>query len=302
MKSSLKNMVLVLFSITAVSAFLVALVNDVTKETIAQTEQANKDKAKLEVLPAAKGTVTYEEKVREIGDFKVSVTKVMDDGELLGYAVEAPSIITGGYADYIYLMVGFVEDEAGNATIHGVKVLSQKETPGLGAEMIKPGNKLEKSILGKSAAELVFQVKKDDANGSFDALTGSTISSRAYTNAVETAYAGYLWATGQLTAKDSDETTTEAAETNDNDTDALSKGEDPIKEVVDEPVDEDEDIVEPTESTETSEAKEAEEIVEAEQEAEQVVEKESEQPAEVVAEVDEYKEEPVARKGDEINE
>lgn len=291
-------MVLVLFSITAVSAFLVALVNDVTKETIAQTEQENKDKAKLEVLPAAKGTVTYEEKVREIGDFKVSVTKVMDDGELLGYAVEAPSIITGGYADYIYLMVGFVEDEAGNATIHGVKVLSQKETPGLGAEMIKPGNKLEKSILGKSAAELVFKVKKDDANGSFDALTGSTISSRAYTNAVETAYAGYLWATGQLTAKDGDENATGAAETDDNNTDDLSEGEDPIEEVVDEPVDEDEDIVEPTESTETSEDKESEEIVE----AEQVVEEESEQPKEVVAEVDEYKEEPEARKGDEINE
>ncbi len=296
-------MVLVLFSITAVSAFLVALVNDVTKETIAQTEQANKDKAKLEVLPAAKGTVTYEEKVREIGDFKVSVTKVMDDGELLGYAVEAPSIITGGYADYIYLMVGFVEDEAGNATIHGVKVLSQKETPGLGAEMIKPGNKLEKSILGKSAAELVFQVKKDDANGSFDALTGSTISSRAYTNAVETAYAGYLWATGQLTAKDSDETATGTAETDGNNTDASPDGDEQLDdEVVDEPVDEDEDIVEPTESTGTSEAKEAEEIVEAEQEAKQVVEKESEQPEEVVAEVDENKEGPAAQKGDEINE
>lgn len=292
-------MVLVLFSITAVSAFLVALVNDVTKETIAQTEQANKDKAKLEVLPAAKGTVTYEEKVREIGDFKVSVTKVMDGGELLGYAIEAPSIITGGYADYIYLMVGFVEDEAGNATIHGVKVLSQKETPGLGAEMIKPGNKLEKSILGKSAAELVFKVKKDDANGSFDALTGSTISSRAYTNAVETAYAGYLWATGQLTAKDSDETATRTAETDGNNSDASQNGDEQLDdEVVDERVDEDEieDIVEPTDSTETSEAKKAE------QEAKQVVEKESEQPEEVVAEVDKNKEGPAAQEGGEINE
>ncbi|MBQ2364083.1 MAG: FMN-binding protein, partial [Alistipes sp.] len=74
----------------------------------------------------------------------------------------------------------------------------QKETPGLGANMTIPGNKLEKSILGKNPAELVFKVSKDDKSGSFDALTGSTISSRAYTNAVETAYAGYLWAKGQL--------------------------------------------------------------------------------------------------------
>ena len=207
MKSSLKNMVLVLFSITAISAFLVALVNNVTKDVIAKTEQENKDKAKLEVLPAAQGAVTYEEMIREIGDFKIVVTKVLDDGELLGYAVEAPSITRGGYADRIYLMVGFVEDEAG-VTIHGVKVLSQKETPGLGAEMIKPGNKLEKSILGKSAETLTFDVTKN--GGSFDALTGSTISSRAYANAVDTAYAGYLWATGKLGGADSAETTEES--------------------------------------------------------------------------------------------
>ena len=98
-------------------------------------------------------------------------------------------------------MVGFVEDEAGRAKIHGVKVLSQKETPGLGANMIKPGNKLESSILGKYAEELTFKVKKDDPKGSFDALTGSTISSRAYANAVETAYAGYLMKKGLLLNK-----------------------------------------------------------------------------------------------------
>ena len=47
MKSTLKNMVLVLFSITAVAALLVALVNNITKDTIAQTEQRNKDLAKF---------------------------------------------------------------------------------------------------------------------------------------------------------------------------------------------------------------------------------------------------------------
>jgi hypothetical protein len=48
------------------------------------------------------------------------------------------------------------------------------------------------------ADELVFEVKKDNPNGSFDALSGSTISSRAYANAVETAYAGYLMYKGLL--------------------------------------------------------------------------------------------------------
>lgn len=193
-------MVLVLFSITAVAALLVALVNNITKDTIAETEQRNKDLAKLEVLPKFEGEAELEEKCREIGDFKVNVTTVKANGELVGYAVEAPSITKNGYGDRIYLMVGFVEqanDKGETKTIiSGVKVISQKETPGLGANMLNPGNSLEKSILEKSPAELTFAVKKD--NGSFDALTGSTISSRAYANAVETAYAGYLWAKGEL--------------------------------------------------------------------------------------------------------
>lgn len=201
MKSSLKNMVVVLFTITAISALLVALVNDVTKDAIAEAEQKNKDLAKLEVLPLFEGEAEMNDTSYQIGDFTVNVTEVKVDGKILGYAVEAPSLTTNGYADKIYLMVGFVEDEAGRAKIHGVKVLSQKETPGLGANMIKPGNKLESSILGKYADDLVFKVKKDGASGSFDALTGSTISSRAYANAVETAYAGYLMKKGLLLNK-----------------------------------------------------------------------------------------------------
>lgn len=204
MKSTLKNMVVVLFAITAISAFLVASVNNLTKETIAATNQAAKDKAKLEVLPTVDGEVILTDTVREISDFEVRVTTVKRkaDNTLVGYAVEAPSITRGGYADRITLMVGFVE-QGDSALIHGVKVLSQKETPGLGANMTKPGNKLEASIMRQNNPQkMVFEVKKVAPNGSFDTLTGSTISSRAYVNAVETAYAGYLWATGRLDTSD----------------------------------------------------------------------------------------------------
>ena len=203
MKSSLKNMVLVLFTITAISAALVALVNDVTKEAIAQTEQKNRDMAKLEVLPKFEGEASLKEQSYQLGDFVINVTEVSAGGEVVGYAVEAPSITKNGYADRIYLMVGFVETAEG-VVVNGVKVLSQKETPGLGANMTKPGNKLEKSILGMKADELVFEVKKDNPAGSFDALSGSTISSRAYANAVETAYAGYLMFKGLLLSEEAE--------------------------------------------------------------------------------------------------
>ena len=201
MQSSLKNMVLVLFTITAVSALLVGLVHNITKDVIAQTEVKAKNEAKFKVLGTTENeSVVLADEVTKISDFEVVVSTVVakdDNNNVLGYAVEATSITKSGYGGRIKLMVGFVED-GDNVTISGVEVLSQNETPGLGANMTQPGNALVSSILKKNPAELTFKVKKDDANGSFDSLTGSTISSRAYANAVETAYAGYLNAKGLL--------------------------------------------------------------------------------------------------------
>lgn len=216
MKSTLKNMVLVLFAITAIASLLVGLVNRLTLDTILDTEAKNKALAKLEVLPTFEGEPSYEEFTQSIneGTLNINITKVSDGrGALVGYAVEAPSITKNGYADRIYLMVGFVEGEEG-VSISGVKVLSQKETPGLGANMTKGGNALERSVLGQNPSTMVFKVKKDDASGSFDSLTGSTISSRAYANAIETAYAGYLWAKGTLpTSEDAKSGATQTATT-----------------------------------------------------------------------------------------
>lgn len=198
MKSTLKNMVIVLFSITAISALLVALVNNMTKDAIALSQQQTKNLAKFIVLDTTAEEARVERDTTiNIGDFAVTASTVVrqSDNTVLGYAVEAPSITKSGYADRITLMVGFVEQE-GEAIINGVEVLSQKETPGLGANMTKEDNSLIRSIAKKNPASLKFSVSKE--GGSFDALTGSTISSRAYANAVETAYAGYLWATGRL--------------------------------------------------------------------------------------------------------
>jgi electron transport complex protein RnfG len=191
-------MVIALFVITAVSALLVALVNDVTKGAIELSQQQTKDAAKYKVLGVtSEEAIVLSDTTRLIGDFAVTVSTVASraDNSVLGYAVEAPSITKSGYADRITLMVGFKEQD-GEAFVSLVEVLSQKETPGLGANMTKAGNSLERSVMGKGASTLKFSVSKE--GGSFDALTGSTISSRAYANAVETAYAGYLWAIGKL--------------------------------------------------------------------------------------------------------
>ena len=84
----------------------------------------------------------------------------------------------------------------------------------------------------KALNNVSFKVKKDDANGSFDSLTGSTISSRAYVNAVETAYAGYLMAKGEL-----DETKVVGADSASGATNAKRAAESEVVEEVAEDVD-----------------------------------------------------------------
>ena len=190
MKSSLKNMVLVLFTITAVSALLVGLVNNITKDVIAETEVKAKNEAKFMVLNTSENeAVVSSDEVTKISDFEVVVSTVVaknDNNTILGYAVEAPSITKSGYGGRIKLMVGFTE-ENGSVTISGVEVLSQNETPGLGAEITTP--KHQAMYPGKTIYEgdaiVGVTLKKGGADKSnaheVDAITGGTKTSDGVT-------------------------------------------------------------------------------------------------------------------------
>ena len=73
MKSTLKNMVIVLFSITAISALLVALVNNMTKDAIALSQQQTKNLAKFIVLDTTAEEARVERDTTiNIGDFAVT--------------------------------------------------------------------------------------------------------------------------------------------------------------------------------------------------------------------------------------
>jgi electron transport complex protein RnfG len=92
------------------------------------------------------------------------------------------SFTNNGFSGLITLMVGFLPD----GTIQGIEVLQHAETPGLGSKMTEEGNVLTVSFEGKNPADLKMSVRKD--GGDIDALTASTITSRAYTDAVDRAY------------------------------------------------------------------------------------------------------------------
>lgn len=180
MKSNLKNMVLVLLVITLVSSAAVGLVYKYTLDPITKAKQAKLVNALAAVLPPFDNNpVKDAAEVTEDG-MQITVYRASNGGDLAGYAVQTVS--PTGYAGPVSLLVGF--DAAGS--IVDIAVLEQSETPGLGAKMAEPDNKLVVSFRGKNPAELQMAVTKD--GGDIDALTASTISSRAYVDAVARAY------------------------------------------------------------------------------------------------------------------
>ena len=185
MESSLKNMVLVLFTITLISSAAVGGVYMITKEPIAQAKVAAVNNALQQVLPEYEATTSQTIEVNSLPI--VAHTATVAD-KAVGYAVE--SISKNGFGGAVRLMVGF--DTKGN--IININVLEQKETPGLGTKMAEDGNALLLSLKDKNAAEVNMTVKKD--GGDIDALTAATISSRAYAEAVAVAYEAFKVACG----------------------------------------------------------------------------------------------------------
>ncbi|MEE0916121.1 MAG: RnfABCDGE type electron transport complex subunit G [Alistipes sp.] len=185
MESSLKNMVVVLFTITLISSAAVGGVYMITKEPIEQAKVAAVNDALNQVLPEYEATTSQTIEVNSLPI--VAHTATVAD-KAVGYAVE--SISKNGFGGTVRLMVGF--DTAGK--IININVLEQKETPGLGTKMTDEGNVLLASFKDKNASEINMTVKKD--GGDIDALTAATISSRAYAEAVAVAYEAFKVACG----------------------------------------------------------------------------------------------------------
>ncbi len=185
MKSTLFNMVTVLFCITLVASAGVGAVNMITAEPIAASKQKAVEDAILAVLPAFEQSTAEE---MTIDEMPITVHKAVNGNDLVGYAVE--TMTKSGFNGVIRLMVGFSPE----GQVLNVNVLEQAETPGLGTKMCDEGNPLISSIKGKNLESMKLvdgrlAVRKD--GGDVDALTAATISSRAYVDAVNRAYMAY---------------------------------------------------------------------------------------------------------------
>jgi len=184
LESTLTNMVLVLTGVAVVMGGILAYVNHLTEAPIAQQkEKALADGIKT-VMVCDNLVVAKTDEVSQTdakGKEQVyTVYQIQDaSGKDLGAAVEST---TGGFGGDLKVLVGFSPE--GN--ILGYTLLEHAETPGLGAKADKWFQKGEKGdIIGKSPAE-PLTVSKD--GGQVDAITASTITSRAFLLAVNNAY------------------------------------------------------------------------------------------------------------------
>ena len=134
MKSTLFNMVMVLFVITLLASAGVGAVHMITEEPIAEARVKATREALKQVLPEFDET---EDTALTVENLPVTVHTASEGGRVVGYAVE--SMTKNGFSGVIRLMVGFAPD----GQILNILVLEQAETPGLGTKMVDAGNSLE---------------------------------------------------------------------------------------------------------------------------------------------------------------
>ena len=180
LKSSITNMALVLTSVAVITGGILAALNQLTKDPIAyQKEKALADGIKT-VMACNDLVVAKSDVVKEL---VYTIYQTQDkQGKDLGAAVE---ISTMGFGGNLKILVGF--DPEGK--ILGYTLLEHAETPGLGAKADKWFQEGGKgNIIGKNPKEELV-VSKD--GGQVDAITASTITSRAFLLAVNNAYKAY---------------------------------------------------------------------------------------------------------------
>jgi len=183
-ESTLANMVIALVVITLGASAALGGVYELTKEPIAAAKLEKKNNAISNVIPAFDNVPTADVyKVPLDGDTLYFYPGKLN-GELVGTAVESFTMM--GFSGEIKIMVGLLPD----GSINDVAVLEHKETPGLGDKMERKKSEWSIQFQGKDPAEFKIAVTKD--GGDIDAITASTISSRAFCDAVSKAYSTYM--------------------------------------------------------------------------------------------------------------
>jgi len=182
LESSLLNMVLVLTGVAVLMGGVLAFVNHVTSGPIDEQKQIALQNGIKTVMQADNITVSKTDTIKTADAKGKEQTYIIYNNEK-GAAVESSTM---GFGGELRVLVGF--DATGN--VLGYTLLEHQETPGLGAKADQWFQQGQKgSIIGLNPAD-GLTVTKD--GGRIDAITASTITSRAFLLAVTNAYNAYM--------------------------------------------------------------------------------------------------------------
>ena len=183
-KSTLPNILLSLTTICLIAGVALSMTNKYTGSAIAESKAAELRNAIRNVTPAFDNNPVeekYHVAVSENDSLSVYPAKL--GGKWVGCAVE--SFTKKGFSGLVRVIVGF--DEEGK--LFNYTVLEHNETPGLGSKMETwfRTNKNRQNIIGRDLSKGLLKTTKD--GGDVDAITAATISTRAFLEAINLAYA-----------------------------------------------------------------------------------------------------------------
>ena len=172
------RLTLFLLFIAAFSAFLLAYVNGSTAPIIASSEAADLINAYKEVFPAAEEIVESSTKFDAPELILINEAKVGGKTNAIIYKVSS-----SGYGGKNTFIVAF---DLEKQQISGVKILTQTETPGLGAKVTEKF--FTDRFIGKTSTEDLLIVKKDtEEENEVEAITAATITSKSIANGINIA-------------------------------------------------------------------------------------------------------------------
>lgn len=174
-KSNFTNMVLCLFVTCLFCSAVLAVVYAVTKAPIEQTNAQILKDSIGKVLP--EGCEISPAMPLEVGGQPSEYYRADKGAEIVGFAVKSTVV---GFGGKLTIIVGILAD----GTVNNTSVYECNETPGLGAKC-QSDEKFIAQWSGFDPSVKKLAVKKD--GGDVDAITASTITSRAYTLAVKNA-------------------------------------------------------------------------------------------------------------------
>lgn len=183
-ESSFLGMLMSLLIITLVSGLSLGYVNDLTVGPKAKAKLEKKVNALKLVLPAFDNNPVEDVilvKSEKVAD-SVEIYPAYLNNQFVGAAIIGST--DKGFSGLIKIMIGFKP----SGEIENVVVLEQKETPGLGTK-IKDDSFL-KQFKNINMSTFNLKVKKD--GGEVDALTGATITTRAFCDAAKMAYDAFI--------------------------------------------------------------------------------------------------------------